>query len=290
MKKKIPYIFIFDIDNCIIGNIQYPITESILLDMIKMTCKQKNISNKCLKKINFVNILKKGLLRPYFVNFIKFIKKKYKNVELFVYTNSSYNWTHGGLVENIEKASKIKFNKPYFTRENSYQIENYPKSLSNVFKIIISRLQNKYKILKNKKEVLKIFNNYVVFIDDIHNNLKDYPGKQIVCSKYEFNKPYDIIKNIKKKNKIKNEIMNDYNIKYYIKENIKSPFKFKDTTKKEYKIQKLKWIYYNKIETNTKKDIFYKNLIKIIKNNKINNYSFKNIKLINEKVSSLYNM
>ena len=84
--------------------------------------------------------------------------------------------------------------------------------------------------------------------------------------------------------------MNDYNIKYYIKENIKSPFKFKDTTKKEYKIQKLKWIYYNKIETNTKKDIFYKNLIKIIKNNKINNYSFKNIKLINEKVSSLYNM
>ena len=119
--KKIPYIFIFDIDNCIIGNINYPITEALLLDTIKGVCTQKKITNKCIKKINFVKILKKGLLRPYFVNFIKFIKKKYKNIELFVYTNSSYNWTHGGLVDNIEKASNIKFNKPYFTRENSYQ-------------------------------------------------------------------------------------------------------------------------------------------------------------------------
>ena len=41
MKKKIPYIFIFDIDNCIIGNIHYPITESILLDLIKMTVNKK---------------------------------------------------------------------------------------------------------------------------------------------------------------------------------------------------------------------------------------------------------
>ena len=283
---KVPYIFIFDIDNCIIGNIHYPITESILLDLIKMTCKQKKISNKCSKKVNFVNVLKKGLLRPYFINFIKFIKKKYKNVELYVYTNSSYNWTYGGLVENIEKASKIKFNKPYFTRENSYQLdENFPKSLSNVFKIIISRLQNKYKILKNKKEILKIFNNNVVFIDDIQNNLKDYPGKQIVCPKYEFNKPYDIIKKIKKENKIKNKIINDNNVKEYINKNIKSPVKFKDTTINEYKIKKFKWAYYSKKENNKKKDYFYKNLIKIIKNNKINNFSFENIKLINNKIN-----
>tara|TARA_B110000444_G_scaffold250903_1_gene277997 strand:+ start:146 stop:1024 length:879 start_codon:yes stop_codon:yes gene_type:complete len=286
MKKKLPYIFIFDIDNCIIGNINYPITESILLDLIKMTCTQKKISNKCSKKVNFVNVLKKGLLRPYFINFVKFIKKKYKNVELYVYTNSSYNWTYGGLVENIEKASKIKFNKPYFTRENSYQLnDNFPKSLSNVFKIIISRLQNKYKILKNKKEVLKIFNNNVVFIDDIQNNLKDYPGKQIVCPKYEFNKPYDIIKKIKKENKIKNEIINHYNVKEYITQNIKSPVKFKDTTINEYKIQKFKWAYYSKKENNEKKDYFYKNLIKIIKNNKIKNFSFKNIELINNKIN-----
>lgn len=286
MKKKLPYIFIFDIDNCIIGNINYPITESILLDLIKMTCTQKKISNKCSKKVNFVNVLKKGLLRPYFINFVKFIKKKYKNVELYVYTNSSYNWTYGGLVENIEKASKIKFNKPYFTRENSYQLnDNFPKSLSNVFKIIISRLQNKYKILKNKKEVLKIFNNNVVFIDDIQNNLKDYPGKQIVCPKYEFNKPYDIIKKIKKENKIKNEIINDNNVKEYITQNIKSPVKFKDTTINEYKIQKFKWAYYSKKENNEKKDYFYKNLIKIIKNKKIKNFSFKNIRLINNEIN-----
>ena len=260
MKKKIPYIFIFDIDNCIIGNIRYPIEESQLLDLIKMICKKKNITNMCPKKLNFVNVLKKGLLRPYFINFIKFIKKKYKNIEIYVYTNSSYSWTHGGLVENIEKACKIKFNKPYFTRENSYQLEDsYPKSLSNVFKIIISRLQNKYKILKNKKEILNVFNNNVVFIDDIKDNLKDYPEKQIVCPKYEFNKPYDIIKKIMKNKKIKSSVMNDETVKQYIKENLRSPFKFKDTKTNEYIIQKFKWAYYSKIENNNKKDDFYKN-------------------------------
>jgi len=285
MKKKLPYIFIFDIDNCIIGDIRYPIQESQLLDLIKMICKKKNITNICKKKLNFVNVLKKGLLRPYFVNFVKFIKKKYKNVEIYVYTNSTYGWTHGGLVENIEKASKIKFNKPYFTRENSYQMGNYPKSLSNVFKIIISRLQNKYKILKNKKEILNVFNNNVVFIDNVKDNLKDYPGKQIVCPNYEFNKPYDIIKKIMKNNKIKSSVMNDEVIKEYIKTNLRSPFKFKDTTINEYKIQKIRWTYYSKIENNNKKDYFYKNLIKIIKNNKINNFSFKNIELINNKIN-----
>ena len=40
-------------------------------------------------------------------------------------------------------------------------------------------------------------------------------------SKYEFNKPYDIIKKIKKENKITNDIINNDNVKSYIKENIK---------------------------------------------------------------------
>tara|TARA_B110000003_G_scaffold143534_1_gene144737 strand:- start:3001 stop:3867 length:867 start_codon:yes stop_codon:yes gene_type:complete len=285
MKKKIPYIFIFDVDHCIIGDITYPIHESYLLDLIQMICQKKNIKNICKKKLNFVNVLKKGLLRPYFVNFVKFIKKKYKNVEIYVYTNSSYAWTHGGLVENIEKAAKIKFNKPYFTRENSYHMEYYPKSLSNVFKIIISRLQNKYKMLKNKKEILNVFNNNVVFIDNVKDNLKDYPKKQIVCPHYEFNKPYDIIKKIMKNNKIKSSVMNDEVIKEYIKTTLRSPFKFKDTTIKEYKIQKFRWAYYSKKETNNKKDYFYKNLIKIIKKNKINDFSLKNIELINNKIN-----
>ena len=129
---------------------------------------------------------------------------------------------------------------------------------------------------------MKVFNNNLVFIDDIQNNLKDYPAKQIVCPKYEFNKPYDIIKKIKKENKIKNEILNDDNIKEYIKENIKSPFKFKDTTINEYKIQKFKWAYYSKKENNIKKDNFYKKLIKIIKKNKIINFNVSNIKIIND--------
>jgi len=94
---KLPFIFVFDIDNCIIGNVKWPINENIILDEI-------NKLNKSKKKIDFTNYLKKGLLRPYFKKFIKFIKKNYDNTEIYVYTNSSNYWTNNGLVSNIEKA------------------------------------------------------------------------------------------------------------------------------------------------------------------------------------------
>ena len=280
MSDILPYIFIFDIDNCIIGNVDYPIIECNLLEIIKMSCDSKNITKKCKKNINFVNELKKGLLRPYFVNFIKFIKKKYKNVELYVYTNSSYNWTHGGLVENIEKASGVKFNKPYFTRENSNF--DLSKSLTNVYKIIVKNLVKKYRSLNNKNMIKELFKNKVVFIDNIKDNLNDYPEKQITCPSYDFNYPYDILKKVKKKYIFKNEIFKEKNIDKFIETNIKSPKFYKKQTNKITNLEKAKWNYFKKKDKSlNKKDLFYKKLKEILKKNKIDKFTNENIELIN---------
>lgn len=280
MSDILPYIFIFDIDNCIIGNVDYPIIECNLLEIIKMSCDSKNITKKCKKNINFVNELKKGLLRPYFVNFIKFIKKKYKNVELYVYTNSSYSWTHGGLVENIEKASGVKFNKPYFTRENSNF--DLTKSLTNVYKIIVKNLVKKYRSLNNKNMIKELFKNKVVFIDNIKDNLNDYPEKQITCPSYDFNYPYDILKKVKKKYIFKNEIFKEKNIDKFIETNIKSPKFYKKQTNKITNLEKAKWNYFKKKDKSlNKKDLFYKKLKEILKKNKIDKFTNENIELIN---------
>ena len=280
MSVKLPYIFIFDIDNCIIGNVEYPIIESNLLEIIKMSCDSKNITKKCEKSINFVNELKKGLLRPYFVNFIKFIKKKYKNVELYVYTNSSYSWTHGGLVENIEKASGVKFNKPYFTRENSNF--DLSKSLTNVYKIIVKNLVKKYRSLNNKNIIKELFDNKVVFIDNIKDNLNDYPEKQITCPSYDFNYPYDILKKVKRKYNFNNDIFKENNIDEFIETNIKSPKFYKKQSNKNTNLEKTKWKYFkNKDKSLNKKDLFYKKLKEILKKNKIDNFTKENIELIN---------
>ena len=40
-KNKLPYIFIFDIDNCIIGHVEYPIYEYQLMQLIKNNCNKK---------------------------------------------------------------------------------------------------------------------------------------------------------------------------------------------------------------------------------------------------------
>ncbi len=278
---KLPNIFIFDIDNCIIGNIKYQIIEYEFLELIKTNCESKYINKECLKKINFVKNLKQGLLRPYFKEFIKFIKKKYKNVEIYVYTNSTYTWTHNGLVSNIEKASNIKFNKPYFTRENSNM--DMSKSLLNVYKIIINKLKYKYPKLNEKKNILEVFNNRLIFIDNIRDNLADYPNKQLTCPDYNYTKPYNIISKLKRKYNIKNKILKDLKIENFIRNTIEIPYIDKKINNKKYKKdKKIEWNYIKMVDTNVKKDTFFLKLIKIMKK-KDNKLNIENIKDFNTK-------
>jgi hypothetical protein len=109
MTNKLPYIFILDIDNTIIGNVDNCINESIILNYIFKYCKMNNIIANCDKKLDIIDELNEGLLRPYFIDFIdfiNFIKSKYKNIEIYLYTNSSYDWiNNSGFIDNIEKNS-----------------------------------------------------------------------------------------------------------------------------------------------------------------------------------------
>lgn len=82
---KLPYIFIFDIDNCIIGDVTSVIDEYTILGYIRKNCKKNKITDKCSYNINFEEELEKGLLRPHVNDFIDFIKKNINHLN-YIYT------------------------------------------------------------------------------------------------------------------------------------------------------------------------------------------------------------
>jgi len=215
--KKLPFIIIFDIDHAIIGNISTVIEEWHLLENIYNICKKKGIRTKCpFPNLDFQDELKNGLLRPNTKDFITFCNKKFKNAEVFLYTNSSYGWTNGGLGINIEKALKIKINRPFFTRENSLTMG---KSLANTYPIMMKSLAKRYPSLKDENNSEYVLQNRLIFIDDIADNIIQYKGRQLVCPRYNFWNKYDVYAKLLTKYKIAPEVFDDKDILNYLHEN-----------------------------------------------------------------------
>jgi hypothetical protein len=268
--NKLPYIFILDLDNTIIGNADIYAHEATILDFIFKYCKINNIIGNCKKKIDIIDELNEGLLRPYFSDFINFIKKKYIDVEIFVYSKGGYTYIYGGIMENIEKITKIKFNKPYFTRNDS---TNGYKLLGNIIDEIFIQLIKKYPLLKIDENKKKVFNNQLVFIDDIPENLKDYKEKQIVCPKYNYKPYYNIKEKIINKYNVDPSVFDnkdilDYFEKYYIPiYNQNGSIKQKDM--EYFNLLQIKNIRHDELLSNeTLNDTFFKDLISILNKNK----------------------
>ena len=274
---KLPYIFIFDIDNTIIGDIHHQIIEYNLLE---------NINTLLIKDYDITDILNNGMLRPYFKDFIDFIYKKYKNVEIYVYTNSSFEWINYGLIDNIQKSINYKINKPYFTRDDS---NYYKKLLGNLYDNIINSLIAKYPSLKSQKNKEFVFKNQIVFIDDIKNNLKDYPQKQILCPEYNYIDVYDMKTRLINKYNINEDIF-DKEIVLSLFENNYLPLYNKNGSiyqqDKSYQ-ELLRLRLLRKQEINNINDTFFKNLISILDEDKTLILNDDTIKNINDKLNNI---
>ena len=214
-----------------------------------------------------------GLLRPYFIEFLKFCRKKFKKCEFYVYTMSSYEWTNNVLIKTIEKATKIKFNKPYYTRENSIPYKG--KSLN----YITEHIKKKYNTNEDVSQ-------YIVFIDDIVNNTTVYKNRQIVCPVYDniiYRDIYQNLINVYGEKLLKNNEMQvmfkKYDIPYFDEKSDDILANNKDYFELHKMIKIKEAELYNKKYCN---DIFFKILIQ-----KITNLSNKNIKDINKAVDKI---
>ena len=290
--KKLPFIIIFDIDRAIIGSISTVVEEAQVIAGIFNICKKKGINAKCpsMDFKDFQDELKNGLLRPNVSDFITFCNTKFKNAEVFLYTNSSYSWTNGGLGVNIEKALKIKINRPFFTRENSLTMG---KSLANTYPIMMKSLIRRYPLLKDENVSEYVLQNRTVFIDDIADNIIQYRSRQLVCPKYNFWNQYDIYDRFITTYKIDPQVFNDKDILDLLH---KKGILVYNANGNEYQknkeyiaIAKTYHAIHNEIEqsqNNKKEDTYFKDLIKELSKKTIGDdcLTDKNIAMLNGKL------
>ena len=186
---KLPYIFIFNIDKTIIGDLYS------LYNIIKKINDNDNDNDN--DKIYRIEELKEKFIRPNFKDFIEFVKNKYKTVEFYcIFDNDNNNdndnkYDLNIIVDRIEKYSNIKFNKPYFNDNDNDNDNDNKIILSNLYDIIINDLISKYPSLKSQKNKEYVFNNQILYIDYIAENIKDFPQKQILCPKYNYKLYYE---------------------------------------------------------------------------------------------------
>ena len=149
----------------------------------------------------------------------------------------------------------------------------------------------KYPLLKIDKNKKKVFDSQLVFIDDIPNNLKDYPFKQIICPEYNYKPYYNIKEKIIKKYNINSDIFNNkeileifekYNIPIY---NENGSVYQKDI---EYiQLSEILNIRAAQITSNTSlNDTFFKDLITVLDKNKTIR-KFDDIPEINKELNDL---
>ena len=217
----LPFLLIFDIDQTIIGDVKYCSHEHRILELIFKNCIEKNkeVPTKCPKRdiIDIQEELHSGLLRPNAKDFIEYCQKRFKkHLEIFFYTNASYNWATTVSVPQIEKALKIKANRPIFTYENSL---SSTKTVANIAPLIQKALVKKYPALAKENNLQTLFNERMIFIDDIKDNVYDYKSRQIVCPEYYFRPYYNIPEKIMKKYNLPESVFDTPEVHEYLKNN-----------------------------------------------------------------------
>jgi hypothetical protein len=185
MSTNLPMIFILDIDNTLIGKSNEIIKYNDFLTYIKNSCNRNKIEKKddiCIKKWNYK--ITDDFYRPYLTEFFSGIRDLSKNTEFFVFSLGTFNYVKD-MVELIEdKMNGITFNKPYFSRENSFITDKYSyvKDINAYESVIIDKLKHKYpNISKNSK---KIFEERTIIIDDI--DIWDDDFRHIKIKPYNF--------------------------------------------------------------------------------------------------------
>lgn len=178
----LPLVVMLDLDGTIIGDITPQIASYEIYNKIKFSGGSLNYKFK-----DFHGKLLGGIIRPYFCEFIKKLQANVSNIEFFVYTAGTKEWA-SYVIKHIEKACKIKFNRPMFTRSNCILVDKeYRKSIKHVKPMIMRSLKKKYPIVTAAD-----LNDRIMVVDnmDVYNNNES--KYHIHCKTYDYKYPENI--------------------------------------------------------------------------------------------------
>jgi len=230
---KLPYILTFDLDNTIIGDSDNYYNFKNFKNFINKAHKVGaiDLTNDELNKVNNYDFFLENpdFIRKDIIEFIKYMNKNYKNIEIFIYSLAMTSHILE-FVNNIEKQLNIKINKPYLNRvEHCYYNGEYYKSFDLIVNDIKKTLFNKYPDL-NKISNDKLINENFIFFDDRNDHLYEnkYLDRLVTFKPYNYIPFINLQDFIPEKYKFNKEINNFlWNETFY--GNIPYAFYYKDT-------------------------------------------------------------
>ena len=183
--KKLPIIFIIDIDNTLIGNSRPFLYFDTFTEFIKTSCHINKVeqNDDICKSLIKSHYIPDNFFRPYIKEFFDGIRKIYKNSEFFIFSTGTEEYVNN-MVKIIEDKINIKFNKPYFSRNYTIYTDNYNsvKNITIYQEQIINTLKEKYpSIIKFEN---KVFEERTIIIDDLDVWDNDY--RQIKVKPYNY--------------------------------------------------------------------------------------------------------
>ena len=161
-KNDLPVIFIFDLDETLIGRTVQPLGYETLMRFIYDGCKHKRLNGvECKIDTNVWTdkMLPNGFIRPHLKESLHQIKKLYPTAEFFIYSLGIKSYVQN-IVKYLEKKLEIKFNRPLFTRDDISLKSDYSylKDINGYFDTIFKSLSYKYPKCKDSKYQQQIMN------------------------------------------------------------------------------------------------------------------------------------
>ena len=166
------WLFI-DIDGTLVGDVSKFIFEYEILfkyEKAKLPAFRKHL----------IHHLENKLLRPDFSTFVTYIQQSYEDVKLFIYTASEDKWAKF-LVNCIETMTKVKFQRPLYTRKDCHKVYGSTKNVGN----LLNKLNPPSKCM-----VKLIDNNFVLNSDEVAK------GYLIKCPTYHYEPLFDVFDRI----------------------------------------------------------------------------------------------
>jgi hypothetical protein len=133
--KTLPILFIFDLDNTLIGNPVYILSYKYLLDFIKDGCKHNRLNGvECKIDYNVWNnkIIDEKFFRPKLKESLQEIKTIFPNAEFFIFSLGTKDYVTP-IVQFLEKYTGISFTPTEKKNETKFYIKTYIFSFKYLF-------------------------------------------------------------------------------------------------------------------------------------------------------------
>lgn len=176
-------------DKCIIGNTEYLLYYSYLIDdFIFQNCKHKKLNQEICKIDK--DIWKKDIpsyfFRPYLKEFIEEIRKIFPTSEFFIFSSGTRIYVNE-FIPLVEEFIGFKFHRPLLTRDDTTTSVNnlLVKEIKGYMEQFLKTIKSKYSKIDLIANQDYIYDNRLIIIDDIPEFWLDNP-KLIICNPYEY--------------------------------------------------------------------------------------------------------